>query len=551
MLLLAVYLLPVICACKDSGKAAPVPGKNMPAIVPAADSAAAPRTATVAYTHGDTTGKDALGIVISPEDQKLYITLQEDGKLYQQAQKEWIRLSPEYFAQAYQQPVPNAYTLYMLKKQKLIEYRKKSGFKVPQPYIPEGWEQPVFSSRQSELAELVYRYGDIDNLGYDWPKQYDPFSGKNTPPHGFPFFPEPDDPAGTDRIMVNTGYDYHPPKIVYPPKKADGYSTSTNRPENLPDTLKLSPDLNGIEVHRAILQLFVDDFQAPSLLSDFKVTINGRQAVFMEQVINALQQRGPIGKMISFSLLPEFIELLKTGKFHIYIDSPETPRGDGFAIDFAQLLINPKNIPLGTITGKVKDKLTGKPVAGAMIKISGVQEVRCDDKGMFSLAGVPCGMVVVQGSKAGYKSDSKTTDLVADRSATVTLTLEPESSNNLQQQLEEKGKVELYGIYFDTDKATIKPASEGTLQQVLALINKNPSMPLEIGGHTDGEGNDAYNMNLSEQRAEAVIQWLKDHKGKTGQLKGKGYGETQPVGDNDTETGRALNRRVEIKLIRQ
>ena len=109
--------------------------------------------------------------------------------------------------------------------------------------------------------------------------------------------------------------------------------------------------------------------------------------------------------------------------------------------------------------------------------------------------------------------------------------------------------MELYGIYFDSDKATLKPESENTLQQVLALINNKPGQQLEIGGHTDSQGDDAYNLQLSEKRAQAVVQWLKNHTTNVSNLSSKGYGETEPVADNSTETGRALNRRVEIKLV--
>ena len=118
-----------------------------------------------------------------------------------------------------------------------------------------------------------------------------------------------------------------------------------------------------------------------------------------------------------------------------------------------------------------------------------------------------------------------------------------------QEQLDNKGKVELYGIYFDTDKATIKSESLPTLKRLLALIQQNPGRALEIGGHTDSEGDANYNDKLSKDRAESVLKWLKDNKAETSGLKTMGYGESLPVADNATEAGRALNRRVEIKTL--
>jgi OmpA-OmpF porin, OOP family len=155
--------------------------------------------------------------------------------------------------------------------------------------------------------------------------------------------------------------------------------------------------------------------------------------------------------------------------------------------------------------------------------------------------------VIVQGNKAGYKQGTVSTDVVKENTSSVIIKLEPETNNTLQEQLEQKGKIELYGIYFDTDKATLKPESEKTLKQLLAFINANPGTALEFGGHTDAQGDNAYNLQLSQQRAEAVISWLKANKATVTNLSAKGYGETEPVADNSTETGRALNRRVEIK----
>jgi outer membrane protein OmpA-like peptidoglycan-associated protein len=158
-------------------------------------------------------------------------------------------------------------------------------------------------------------------------------------------------------------------------------------------------------------------------------------------------------------------------------------------------------------------------------------------------------MIVVQAAMAGYKSASASTDLVESKKAVVNLKLEPETDQTLQEQLDNKGKVELYGIYFDTDKATMKPESLPTLKRLLALIQQNPGRALEIGGHTDSDGDANYNDKLSQDRAESVLKWLKDNKAETGKLKTKGYGESLPVADNATEAGRALNRRVEIKTL--
>ena len=84
------------------------------------------------------------------------------------------------------------------------------------------------------------------------------------------------------------------------------------------------------------------------------------------------------------------------------------------------------------------------------------------------------------------------------------------------------------------------------LQQVLALLEKDASIKVEVQGHTDNVGTDAYNQTLSDSRAAAVVGWLTQHGIAAARLTSKGYGKTKPVADNGSDLGRARNRRVEI-----
>ena len=117
---------------------------------------------------------------------------------------------------------------------------------------------------------------------------------------------------------------------------------------------------------------------------------------------------------------------------------------------------------------------------------------------------------------------------------------------SLESALTQQCHVALTGLLFDFNKATLKPESDGVLQQVLDLLNKNPGLKLEIQGHTDNVGDDKYNQSLSEQRAAAVVAWLSQHGIAAGRLSSAGFGRTRPVADNKTDDGRAKNRRVEI-----
>jgi outer membrane protein OmpA-like peptidoglycan-associated protein len=110
-------------------------------------------------------------------------------------------------------------------------------------------------------------------------------------------------------------------------------------------------------------------------------------------------------------------------------------------------------------------------------------------------------------------------------------------------------EVVLKNIYFDFDKAELLPRSIPELKTLLGYLKDNPSIKAELQGHTDSQGTDEYNLKLSTARAKAVETWLVNNGIKAERLVSKGYGESQPVASNDTETGRALNRRMVMKIL--
>jgi outer membrane protein OmpA-like peptidoglycan-associated protein len=106
--------------------------------------------------------------------------------------------------------------------------------------------------------------------------------------------------------------------------------------------------------------------------------------------------------------------------------------------------------------------------------------------------------------------------------------------------------VAIYGVLFDFNKSTLQPSSDAALQPVANIMATNKTLKLEVQGHTDNVGNDAYNQTLSEARAKAVVTWFTQHGVAADRLTAKGYGKTKPVADNGSDEGRAKNRRVEI-----
>ncbi|MFO7784729.1 MAG: OmpA family protein [Desulfatiglandales bacterium] len=113
----------------------------------------------------------------------------------------------------------------------------------------------------------------------------------------------------------------------------------------------------------------------------------------------------------------------------------------------------------------------------------------------------------------------------------------------------EQGCWVLEGLYFDTDKSDIKRAGYPILQDVIAVLKQNPGLKVEIQGHTDSRGSDAYNQTLSEKRAQAVLDYMVNAGIDAGRLKATGYGESRPAAPNDSDENMAKNRRVQLDPI--
>jgi outer membrane protein OmpA-like peptidoglycan-associated protein len=120
-------------------------------------------------------------------------------------------------------------------------------------------------------------------------------------------------------------------------------------------------------------------------------------------------------------------------------------------------------------------------------------------------------------------------------------------ADEMAKKISETGRVALYGIYFETDQATIKPDSRPALKEIANLLKQEPELALHVVGHTDNAGSFEHNLDLSRRRAEAVKAALtKEYGIAAGRLTPNGVAYLAPVASNATEEGRAKNRRVEL-----
>jgi OmpA-OmpF porin, OOP family len=116
--------------------------------------------------------------------------------------------------------------------------------------------------------------------------------------------------------------------------------------------------------------------------------------------------------------------------------------------------------------------------------------------------------------------------------------------------IEENVQITLNNIFFDFDKAVLKPESFLELAQVVDLMKKRPAMQVELMGHTDSVGDEKYNLGLSKRRATAVQKYLTEQSVDQSRIVVSYYGESKPIDTNATKAGRSKNRRVEFKILK-
>ena len=108
--------------------------------------------------------------------------------------------------------------------------------------------------------------------------------------------------------------------------------------------------------------------------------------------------------------------------------------------------------------------------------------------------------------------------------------------------------INLKGVNFDNDQASLRPDAIAILDQAVSTLKENDKVKVEVAGHTDNRSTAAHNLDLSQRRARAVMDYFVARGVDAGRLSAKGYGQAQPIADNETDAGRAQNRRVELRI---
>jgi outer membrane protein OmpA-like peptidoglycan-associated protein len=193
-----------------------------------------------------------------------------------------------------------------------------------------------------------------------------------------------------------------------------------------------------------------------------------------------------------------------------------------------------------------------KAIAGEKIMVQSEKTQKVysgitDANGKFSI-------LVPYGCNYTFKYKQFTTDAAYDRKLPIPSGVDKNGNPqrftlNFTLRIELPKKYELRNVFFDTGKSTLRPESNKELNELVEFMSLQKTMVIEIAGYTDNVGTDAANQKLSQDRADAVRNYLVNHKIPANQLQAKGYGASDPVASNDTPEGRQQNRRTEVHII--
>lgn len=200
------------------------------------------------------------------------------------------------------------------------------------------------------------------------------------------------------------------------------------------------------------------------------------------------------------------------------------------------------------LAGTVYDSKTNQPI-DASVTASLKNDKRVEFKipataGKYEQEIKAMGTYRLKASAEGYLNANDSSE-VADEETT------PVIKDLYLQPIEVGLTVRLRNIYFDFDKTTLKSESFVELNKVVEFLKNNPTVEIEIHGHTDSKGGDDYNLNLSQGRSQSVVDYIVSQGIDSFRLAAHGYGESKPIDTNDTEDGRANNRRVEVTVVKK
>ncbi|MBC7862534.1 MAG: PD40 domain-containing protein [Bacteroidia bacterium] len=314
---------------------------------------------------------------------------------------------------------------------------------------------------------------------------------------------------------------------------------------NLGKTINTSSDEEGVYIHPDGTTLFFS--------SKGHNSIGGYDIYKTEWLKDHWSLPVSLGNVINSKDDDLFFVLDASGKKGFMSSARKGTVGDKdiFEINFIPIKKENKNSGprLMLLKGTVTDDETGKPVEATLEIMNNdknelISKLNSNSSTGRYLVTLPSGKNYgISVSAPGYLFHSENFN-IADTAAYI------EVVKNIQlHRIAEGKKVVLKNIFFDFDKATLRSESVSELEKLNRFLKENPTVKIELSGHTDNKGTKEYNQKLSESRAKAVVDYLISKGISASRLTFKGYWFSQPISENDTEEGRQLNRRTEFKIM--
>lgn len=288
---------------------------------------------------------------------------------------------------------------------------------------------------------------------------------------------------------------------------------------------------------------------------NFYFSSDGRVGMGGLDVYQALREAGGIGRVENMgypfnSPQDDFGFSLNEKGGIVYLSSN---RDGGLGSDDIYT-IDQKMILAFKLEGRVFDKNSNQPIAGALVSLAKVNgsilKTETDDNGAYRFNLSKESEYNVSADKTNYRSD-------VENLATIGLTTSSVLTQNLYlESIVIDKAIRIENIYYDFDKWNIRTDAAVELDKLVKIMKDNPTIWIELGSHTDSRGKDAYNLNLSQKRAESAVQYIISRGINKNRITAKGYGETQLLnkcanGVDCTEEEHQLNRRTEFKIVKQ
>lgn len=284
--------------------------------------------------------------------------------------------------------------------------------------------------------------------------------------------------------------------------------------------------------------------------SDYHLGMGGFDIFYSNIVDGKFTPAQNIGYPINTSSDETSFIVSPSGKKAIFSTSLKDSKGGKDLYEF-DLYEKAQPTPVVYMKGKTFDKFTSKPLAvnfevKDINKNSLIASSSSDPQTGEYLVVLPLGATYALNAWADgylfYSENFKLNDISKSNSYQKDIFLIP---------IIEGESVVLNNIFFETNTFSLLPSSQSELNTLLELLQKNKNIVIEISGHTDNVGSQEYNLELSKKRANSVKTYLEEMGIEAIRLKSKGFGQTKPIAGNETEEGRAKNRRTEFKIIKK